>query len=105
MSTYDFISDDEGTNGALDHASYVFQFGEVSKVKIYRIDNIIYISVNDGELTKVRDYTNFNAYFDIPAFFGASLDTTGNPFRYYKGTLSNMKIKMLANDGIQELDI
>ena len=102
---YDFISDDEGENSTLDHKNLQYQFDEVSEVKIYRIDSFIYISINGGTLTQLRDYSNFNAYFDIPAFFGASLDSSGNPFRYYRGTLSNMKIKMLENDGIQEFDI
>lgn len=104
-SEYDCVSDDEGPNSTLDHASFVYDFSKVSKVKLYRIDDILYISVNDGSLTKVRDYTNFESYFDLPAFFGASADASGNPFRYFKGTLSNMRIKLLANDGIQEFDI
>lgn len=34
----------------------------------------------------------FSAYFNVPVTFGAGLDGSGNPFRYFKGTLSNMEI-------------
>ena len=67
---------------------------DVHSVKISRIDGVIYISINEGEPKKTFDYSKFKNYFDVPLTIGASLDSSGNPFRYFKGTLSNIVVKV-----------
>lgn len=104
LKVFEVVSDDE-LNGELDHTYIEYNLNTTNKVEIYRINNIIYISVNDGALTKVRDYTGWNDYFEVPATFGAALDGNKQPMRYYNGTLSNLKIKVLNNDGLQEFDM
>ena len=54
----------------------------------------MYVSINDGEQKKVYDYSNFSNYFDVPITIGASLDKNGNPFRFFKGVLSDIVIKV-----------
>ena len=70
------------------------KISEVKKVRISRIDSIMYVSINDGEQKKVYDYSNFSNYFDVPITIGASLDKNGNPFRFFKGVLSDIVIKV-----------
>ncbi len=82
----------------LEQVNNLFEFSDITKVKILRINNITYFSVNDGDYYELQDYTVFNEYFDIPATFGASLDSNGEPWRYFKGTLKDMKIKYLDQD-------
>lgn len=36
--------------------------------------------------------TSLTTPFDAPLTFGSSLDASGNPQRYFKGTLKNMKV-------------
>lgn len=65
----------------------------VNKITLKRINNIVYISLNDGANTKILDISPMLGNpFDVPLTFGASLDGSGNPFRYFTGTLSNIRI-------------
>ncbi len=73
------------------------------KVQIARIDGILYARVNDGFYERMQDYTNFQNYFDVPVTFGAALNASQKPFRYFKGTLSNMVIKVLYNKALENL--
>ena len=71
----------------------MYQNADVNKVSIKRINNIIYISFNDGFDTRIIDFSSMLSNpFDIPVTFGASLDGSGNPFRYFTGTLANMSV-------------
>ena len=72
-------------------------------VEIIRVDNILYAKINDGSYEKMQDYTEFTNYFDVPVTFGASLNSGGNPFRYFKGILSNMKVSYLPSSLSEEL--
>ena len=67
---------------------------DVQRVKISRIDSKIYLSINGAESKQVYDYTNFKNYFSIPLTIGASLDSKGEPFRYFNGILSNIIVKV-----------
>lgn len=65
------------------------------KVKIYRKDRVMYMSINDGEPKKVYDFTSFNNYHSVPITIGCSLQgDTGEPWRFFHGTLSNIEIKV-----------
>ena len=65
---------------------------EITKVSIKRTNKILYIALNDGDYAQVLDMTKLAKTFDVPLTFGASLNSRGNPQRYFKGTLKNMKV-------------
>ena len=62
------------------------------EMKIVRVDGLVSYSIDGGELIEFQDYKNFSRYFEQNAVFGASLQTNGNPQRYYDGTVSNIRI-------------
>ena len=64
------------------------------KIKIVRKNKILYYSVDDGNLIPIVDFNNFTSTFDYPLTIGAGLDENKNPRRYFKGTLSNISIKI-----------
>lgn len=76
----------------------LYQFSDVTKVKLLRIDGITYYCLNDGDCYELQEYTIFNEFFEIPATFGASLDSNGETWRFFVGTLKDMKIKFLEDD-------
>ena len=67
---------------------------DVNKVRISRIDSKIYLLINDGVEKEVYDFTGFSNYFEVPITIGASLDSKGEPFRFFKGSLSNIVIRV-----------
>lgn len=74
--------------------------GAGTTVKIVRFNGAIYYSINGGTLTLLQSMRNTNDYKDVVTWFGASYDTaTESPWRYLKGTLTNMYIKKGAYDG------
>ncbi len=74
-------------------ANKTYQNADVNKVSLKRVNNIIYISFNDRFDTRIIDFSSMLPNpFDIPVTFGASLDSAGNPFRYFTGTLANMSV-------------
>lgn len=64
------------------------------EVKIFKIDGIVYYSLNSGELIELQDVSDFNQQFDVTTWFGAAPDENGNPMRPLNGTLSNMYVKL-----------
>ena len=82
----------EGKGGTGSGASN--KIPNVQKVKISRKNSKIYISINDGNDKLAFDYSGFSNYFDVPVTIGASLDSNGEPFRFFKGTLSNIVVKI-----------
>ena len=70
-----------------------FSITGINKITIKRVNNLIYINKNDGENTKILDTSSMLGNpFDVPLTFGASLDGNLKPFRYFQGTISNIKI-------------
>ncbi len=73
-------------------------------ISVYRIDGVIYASINHGALQKIQDITGFDQQFGLNTWFGAypGDDCTGNTtngvctnaIRYIEATLSNMYIKL-----------
>ena len=69
-------------------------------VRIFRIDGIIYTSIDNGPLVQLQDYTPFNQQFGLTAWFGAypdNVNCTENctaAKRFITGELSNMYIKL-----------
>ena len=71
-----------------------FTVGDVTSFKIVRINKKLYYSVNGGALVFFQDNTNFVNYFGDTVTFGAARKSDGTMFRYFKGELSNIYIKM-----------
>ena len=88
--------DAKGATGSVDSRNISAVVGH--KVTISRKNRIVYIKI-DGVLEEraVWNFTNFTNYFDVNITIGASLDNDhGNvnePFRGFKGTLSNILVK------------
>lgn len=76
-----------------------------TKVEFARISGVIYLRINDGEYMKMQSFVNFTEYFDVPVTFGAAINSSGKPFRYYKGTLSNIELKFLNESASQQIPI
>ena len=55
---------------------------------------VLYISFNDGADEQLLDMTSQTSTFDSPLTFGCSLNGSGNPQRYFTGTLKNMNVKL-----------
>lgn len=70
----------------------------ITNVQFTRLDGILYYSLDNEDFEKLLDMSEFNLYFDIPLTFGASLNASGEPFRYFIGTLSNMVVRFMDND-------
>lgn len=65
----------------------------LTSVKIVRKDNKIYYSFDNEDLTYMAD-ADLDHPFTSPVVFGAALDENQQPFRYLKGTFSNIKIRL-----------
>ncbi len=70
-------------------------------IRIFRINGIIYTSIDNGPLVFLHDYTTFNQQFGLSAWFGAYPDSSVNctenctaAMRYFTGELSDMYIKL-----------
>lgn len=72
-----------------------YNFSSVQKVTLKRICGILYLQFNDGANTQIMDLSSINTPFEVPVTFGASLDANKNPFRYFTGTLSNLKVILM----------
>ncbi len=66
----------------------------IRNVKIYRKNGIVYYMYNDGTLKKLQDKKDVTSFINETLWFGAAPDTSGNPFRYVKATLSDITVKM-----------
>lgn len=69
-------------------------------VRIFRIDGIVYVSIDNGPLEQIHNFTAFNQQFGLTAWFGAypdNVNCTENctaAKRYMTGEMSNMYIKL-----------
>ena len=61
--------------------------------RLVKKNNNICYSINDDDLSYVISFEGFTTPFSVPVTFGGSIDKNGNPFRYIKGTMSNISIK------------
>lgn len=69
-------------------------------IRIFRIDGVIYSSVDNGPLIELQDVSSFNQQYGLSAWFGAypdNVDCSENctaAKRYFTGELSNMYIRL-----------
>ncbi|MBQ3422110.1 MAG: InlB B-repeat-containing protein, partial [Romboutsia sp.] len=93
-SSTDFLLQSRTT--ASTNTEYTTNYSGVTSVKIYRIGNKIYYSINGGTKTELNTLAEYNPVFDLTTWFGAApADATATTAqRYFKGTLSNLYIKL-----------
>ena len=65
---------------------------DIVNVSIKRTNGVIYVSFNGSEYEQIQDMTSIIHTFEVPLTFGSSLNSSGSPFRYFKGTLKSMKV-------------
>jgi len=67
-------------------------------ITIKRENGILKYSLDNGstldgtEYTECGDYSSFTSYFDTPLTIGATLNSSNNPFRYFKGKVKDISI-------------
>ncbi|MBR3377838.1 InlB B-repeat-containing protein [Candidatus Saccharibacteria bacterium] len=88
------ITSRKGVNSSSDKKAFKYDITAGETVKVIRKDGVITYSLNGGEFKVLDDFSNFSAFFNQTAFFGASQNTDGTPMRIFKGTLKNMYIKL-----------
>ncbi len=98
-STYGHAANDSSNSKEISVPS-----SSTTDVSIYRINNVIYASINNGALQKIQAISNFDQQFGLNTWFGAypGDDCTGNntngvctnAIRFIEATLSNMYIKL-----------
>ena len=66
----------------------------VNSVRFVRKNNNICYSINGGTFTFAVNYDKFDGPFNVPLTFGGSIDKNGVPFRFIKGSLSNMHVTL-----------
>ena len=74
-------------------------FAVGDKFVMKRVDGIFSYSLDGGNtFVEYNDYSDFNLYFDVNATFGAEYNANGSPYRYTKGTLSEMYVELIELD-------
>ena len=92
-TNYEFIAN--VTNQLKSETQYAIN--STLKVKIKRVNRIIYVSINDGVDQQFLDMSSLVNTFNAPLLIGASLDGNGNPQRYFTGTLSDISVILFDN--------
>ncbi|MBR3163470.1 MAG: InlB B-repeat-containing protein [Clostridia bacterium] len=63
-------------------------------IKISRRDMKLYIQYNNETEQQAYDFSGFTNFFNTPVTIGSSLDSSGNLFRPFIGTLSDIVVKL-----------
>ena len=93
-ATDNFVLQSRKTSSA--NEQKIFAYNTVTSVKVYRISNEIYYSINGGDKVLLNNLTEYNPTFNLTTWFGAAPSNEAGTAaqRYLKGTLSNMYIKL-----------
>ena len=71
-------------------------FDYTKKVRLLRINNILYYSLNNESFKMILDYTGFNLFFNQSLTIGATFKGDGKTLqRFFKGTMSNIIVTFL----------
>ena len=78
------------------NSSHQEEYANWTDVRIYRIDKVIYYSVNEVEKHDLNGLYTFNPEFELNVWFGAAPKNEAATIaqRFLNGTLSNMYIKV-----------
>ena len=76
--------------------SYNINYGEITTLSIFRINNVIYYSLNGADKVELNNLTQYNPIFDLTVWFGAAPTdgTATSARRFFTGKLKNMYIKL-----------
>lgn len=74
----------------------------VQKVRIIRINDITYYSINDEDYQVLMDFSNIVRTFDAPAAIGGIIRPNASRERGFKGTLSNIVVKFIDDSATLE---
>lgn len=88
---YNFAFNKSTGSGAV---SKYWSTNDIQKFKIMRKSGKVYIKINDRIEEEMLSITDYSRIFDVPLTFGAGLDENQAPFRYFKGVLKNLEIKL-----------
>ena len=93
-STDDFLIQSRKLLSA--NAEYTVASSDVQNVKIYRINDEIYYSINGGAKVLLNTLESYNPEFDLNVWFGAAPTNAAatSAQRFFTGTLSNLYIKL-----------
>jgi len=86
-----------------DEAKKAFNIADTTQVTIKMLNKKLYVCTNNDENcgaegTHVKDFSGATA-FDAPLMIGSSKNTaTGEPFRYFKGTLDNIRVAIYPSE-------
>ena len=69
----------------------------VQKLKLIRISDVVYYSINDAAFNVLMDYTNIVRKFDAPVSLGGFIKPNGARDRAFKGTISNVVIQFISD--------
>lgn len=90
MNNYKFdliMRDGNGNDKTVSMSSYA-----VKQVRVVRKNKKMCYSFNNEPLKYAITLENFAGPFDVPLIFGASINQNGEPFRFIKGSLSNINV-------------
>ncbi len=69
----------------------------ITNVRIIRINDKLYYSLNGQTFLLINDYTGYTDYSNNPVIFGADFNTDGTIYRSFDGVLSNMSVKFISD--------
>ena len=88
-----------GTNNT---KSLSYNLNDVQKLRIIRINDITYYSVNDASYQVLMDFTSIIRTFDSPVAFGGIVKPDGKRDRPFKGTLTTASVRFISDDATLE---
>ncbi len=76
--------------------SYNINYGNITTLSVFRINNVIYYSLNGADKVELNNLTQYNPTFDLTVWFGAAPTdgTATSARRFLTGKLKNMYIKL-----------
>lgn len=83
------------TTDSTNVAETMVDLNDVHNIRISRTSQILYADLNTGSnLTQIGDFSNYNTRFNWPVFIGADSDNNNPSFRFFKGEMSNVTVKL-----------
>lgn len=72
----------------------IIPYSNMGTVRLVKKDNNVCYSINNESLKYAVSFDKFSAPFDVPLTFGSSINSSGVPFRFITGTLSDMHVTL-----------
>lgn len=75
---------------------------EFYKLRVIRINDITYYSINDADYAQLMDFSNIVRTFNAPVALGGVVKPDGARLRAFRGTLSNIVVRFIDDDATLE---